>query len=144
MIDLGIPMKIMKWIRAFLFNRRAVAQVNNTKSSTVAMRQGLPQGSVLSPLLFLFINGLEGVIPEGIDKALFADDASVWSQDSDLNIAEQRVQIAVEAIYTWSLKKKMELNVLKSEVTFFSNDPKEAKWRPNISLERSGAGRSTT
>ena len=135
MLDLGIPMKIMKWVRAFLFNRRAVAQVNNTTSSSVAMRQGLPQGSVLSPLLFLFyINGLEGVIPEGVDKALFADDASVWAQDTDLKRAEQRVQLAVEAIYAWSLKKKMELNVLKSEATFFSNSSKEAQWSPKITL----------
>ena len=135
MLDLGIPMKIMKWVRAFLFNRRAVAQVNNTTSSSVAMRQGLPQGSVLSPLLFLFyINGLEGVIPEGVDKALFADDASVWAQDTDLKRAEQRVQLAVEAIYAWSLKKKMEINVLKSEATFFSNSSKEAQCSPKITL----------
>ena len=135
MIDLGVPMQIMLWVRAFLFNRRAVAQVNNTTSRSVPMRQGLPQGSVLSPLLFLFyINTMESVIPEDIDKALFADDASVWAQDTDLNRAAQRVQKAVEAILTWSNKKKMELNVLKSEVTFFSNDPKEASWRPNIML----------
>ena len=118
-----------------MFNRRAVVKVNTTNSASVPMRQGLPQGSVLSPLLFLFyINTLADVIPEDVDKGLFADDASVWAQDADLNVAADRVEHAVDAIYKWSQRKKMEINVLKSEITFFSNDPSEAGWRPHIKL----------
>ena len=135
MINMGCPMQIMRWVRAFLTNRTAQVLYNGAYSRTVLMCQGLPQGAVISPLLFLFfINGLETVIPEDVANAMFADDASIWTSHSDLNEANIRIQRALTAIEEWSKKKKMEINVTKSEVTFFSNCSHEAKWRPNLTL----------
>ena len=86
-----------------------------------------------SPLLFLFyINSLNEVIPGNTDIALFADDASVWAADEDLNQANRKVQLALDKVEAWSKSKKMDLNVQKSEATFFSPATKEAKWRPSL------------
>ena len=109
--------------------------INGTMSKRVRMKQGLPQGSVLSPLLFvIFINDIVDNIPEGVEAPLFADDASVYSMDEDLEVAQARVQVAVSAIERWSLDNKLDLNVTKSCTFFFSTHTGEAKWRPNITL----------
>ena len=60
---------------------------------------------------------------------------SFGTADSDLNRANNRIQECLEAVAEWSKRKKMNINVSKSEITFFSNDPKEAKWRPDIQLD---------
>ena len=135
MIDKGVPNQMVRWFRAFLQDRSAQVLYNGALSKKVFLRQGLPQGAVSSPLLFLFyINGLNEVIPENTDIALFADDASVWAADEDLNQANRKVQLALEKVEAWSRSKKMDLNVQKSEATFFSPATNEAKWRPTLSV----------
>jgi ribonuclease HI len=135
MIKKGVPAMFIKWIRAFLQCRTARVMYNGSLSKTVHLRQGLPQGAVLSPLLFLFfIDDLHQLIPDGVDIAMFADDASVWSEDPDLNRAAARIQEVAERIEEWSRKKKMMINVSKSEVAVFTNCTNEAKWRPNIKM----------
>ena len=59
MEEKGVPMKFLKWIDAFLANRLARVRFQDATSKVRVMRQGLPQGAVLSPLLFLlFIDNL--------------------------------------------------------------------------------------
>lgn len=138
MMDMGVPLQMVKWLHAFLSNRQAIVTYNSAHSRTVKLRQGLPQGAVLSPLLFLFyINGIVQTLDPSIESALFADDASIWVSDESLHKASAKLQTAVNAISEWSSRKKMELNVTKSEVTFFSTSSHEATWRPHISLNNS-------
>ena len=136
MIDLGLPMQFVKWISAFINRRTAQVKYNGVLSRKVVLQQGLPQGAVLSPLLFLFyINRLSEVIPADIDHAMFADDASIWAAHKDLNVLEAKLQRVIDIINEWSIKKKMTINTDKCEVTFFSTDSHEAKWRPNMKLD---------
>ena len=76
------------------------------------------------------------MIPENTDIALFADDASVWAADEDLNQANRKVQLALEKIEAWRKSKKMDLNVQKSEATLFSPATNKAKWRPSLFVNR--------
>ena len=91
---------------------------------------------MLSPLLFLFyINGLVKAIEEinnGVDHALFADDASIWTTRRDLKELQARLQETLKVIEEWSKRKKMELNPKKSEATFFTTDNHEASWSLDI------------
>ena len=135
LLDKKVPGQIIRWIRAFLTDRTAQVLYNGAYSRTVFLRQGLPQGAVSSPLLFLFfINSIYETIPDDVELALFADDASVWSSDTDLNRANRRVQTALDKILEWSAKKKMNINVSKSEATFFTPATNEAKWRPSLNV----------
>ena len=135
MIEIGVPMQMVLWFRSFLTDRRAQVLYNGSYSRDVLMCQGLPQGAVTSPLLFLFyINGLSEAIPGDVENALFADDASIWTSDCDLNKANTRLQRALNKIEEWSTGRKMDLNVSKSEVSFYSTSTKEAKWRPNLTV----------
>ena len=133
LIQLGCPMQMVRWFRRFLSDRTGQVRYNGALSRKKVIPQGLPQGAVSSPVLFLiYINGLVDVIPSDMEAALFADDASFWYANPDLNIANRKIQECMDAVVAWSTEKKMDINVEKSEITFFSTDTKEAKWRPNI------------
>ena len=133
--DLGVPAPMIRWIRAFLTTRTAEVCVNGTLSKRVRIKQGLPQGSVLSPILFLFfINDLVDDLPEGVMCSLFADDAAIYCSHTSLEEAQKLLQKAVTVVENWSIKNKLDLNISKSCTFFFSTDPGEAKWRPNINL----------
>jgi hypothetical protein len=133
--DLGVPLQMIRWISAFLQTRTAEALVNGTLSKRVRMKQGLPQGSVLSPLLFIiFINDILSEVPSSTESSLFADDAALYALDSNREAAEAKLQLAVSAVERWSILNKLDLNIKKSCTFFFSTDPGDATWRPNITL----------
>jgi len=135
MMELGIPMQFVHWVAAFLRTRTAEVMINGTLSKRVRMKQGLPQGSVLSPLLFvIFINDILKELPEDVIASLFADDAAVYAMDQKLVAAQDKLQKGVSAIEKWSIDNKLDLNLKKSCTYFFSTDSHEAKWRPNILL----------
>ena len=133
--DIGVPGPMVRWIRAFLQTRTAEVCVNGTLSSRVRMKQGLPQGSVLSPILFLlYINDLAKEIPDDVECSLFADDVAVYCSNPSLDEANKQLQKAVTAVEEWSGRNKLDLNLSKSCTYFFSTDTGEASWRPDITL----------
>ncbi len=73
----GLPISFANWLRDFLSNRTARAQINDERVDSAPLRQGHPQGAVLSPLLFfLYIDKLRSIVPETVKGTLFADDVS--------------------------------------------------------------------
>ena len=94
--------------------------------------QGLPQGSVLAPLLFLFyINTLAPRLPKENTNSFFADDITILSEAKTLKEAEKKIQKAVDIVAAWAKEYKMDLST-KSEIGFFTTNDKEAKWRPKV------------
>ena len=74
MLNSGIPPTFIYWIRSFLIDRRGRVQLFNVFSSSHRFTQGLLQGSVLAPLLFLFyMNDLATTLNNDAVIALFAD-----------------------------------------------------------------------
>ena len=75
----GIRGNLYKWTKSYLYNRQARVCVDGKTSRKVLLRQGVPQGGVLSPTLFiLFINDLMVELPKGVYAALYADDLVLW------------------------------------------------------------------
>ena len=135
MIDKGVPLAIVKWCWSFLADRRAMVRLDGITGKSMKMHQGVLQGSVLSPLFFLFyIDGVREVIPEGVNISLYADDIAIWAQDSDKTKAQDMVQEAINKIANWSTSYKLALNPGKCEVNLFSTSPNDAKWTPVIKM----------
>ena len=127
MPDTGIPSTFICWIRSFFNDRRTRVQLFNVFSSSRRFTQGLPQGSILAPLLFLFyINNLASSLNVDAVIALFADDVSILTTARRKEDVEVAAQSVVNSVVTWSQEWKLNLNADKSEVYPFSTWPKTA------------------
>ncbi|CAF1011978.1 unnamed protein product [Brachionus calyciflorus] len=77
--SLNIGWNIKKWIESFLENRNFKVKVKNASSSIKNISCGLPQGSCLSPTLFIiYFSGIAKVIKELVHHAIYADDLVIW------------------------------------------------------------------
>ena len=143
MKDKGVPMSFILWIWGFLQNRSARVRFNGSLGRSVKLRQGLPQGAVLSPILFLFyINNLADILPQDTLNSLFADDVATAATRRSFLDAQTAVQKTVDVVSKWAKEWKVQLNATKSEVSFFSNSTKDKDpiinkkpWLPTISID---------
>ena len=95
----------------------------------------LPQGSVLSPLLFvLYINGLFGNFSESTMFSAYADDLALACRGRKKEDVALRMQAEVDKVVSWSQQARLPLNAAKCEVAFFILDNAEAQWRPKITI----------
>lgn len=112
----GITGNVLNWIKGFLSNRLQCVRVEDQCSSWKPVKSGVPQGSVLGPILFvIFINDM----PEAVKSMclLFADDAKLFRNvnlrdDTDIKI----LQTDVDSLTTWSRKWQLAFNVDKCKV----------------------------
>jgi hypothetical protein len=107
----GIGGKTNSWIKAFLSCRSQKVSVNGTHSSPIAVTSGVPQGSVLGPILFLlYINDIADTINSPM--RLFADDSIIFREihthDDHLALQEDINQVS-----KWASQWKMAFNVKK-------------------------------
>ena len=118
---LGIGGKIGSWIYAFITNRVQQVLVAGARSRPCDVISGVPQGSVLGPLLFLI---LIGDIDRGLSEAFlssFADDTRNGSaMDSTSDI--QALQADLDTVYQWTHVNNMELNASKFECLRYGNN----------------------
>ena len=110
----GIRGKVLKWIEEFLSGREQYVIVNGEKSSSGRVTSGIPQGTVLGPLLFVvYINDiLENVTSDGF---LFADDTKIFRAITSKNDA-LHLQSDIDTLTRWSEKWGMEFNREKCHV----------------------------
>ena len=113
---LGIRDPLLSWFRSYLYKRRHRVVIDGFASEWLPVTSGVPQGSVLGPLLFLlYINDMPEVISQGSYLPLFADDSKCFRVI--FNASDQdRLQEDLNALYDWSIKWGMEFNVEKCKV----------------------------
>jgi hypothetical protein len=145
MLRKRVPIHYVQWIQGFLSNRQERVRLNRAYSRTWIMWEGIPQGSVLAPLLFLFvIDDLQNRLPKGVHSSLFADDSALGVDSPRKEDAVPVLQEGVREVYQWARAKKLTLNLKKCEVFFFSADPHEAKWQPVVEVEGTQLGFNPT
>ena len=77
---IGIRGKILNWIADFLKDRTFQVHIDNSSSSKYKITSGVPQGSILGPILFLiYVNELPEIIPKDICIKMYADDVKLYN-----------------------------------------------------------------
>ena len=96
----GITGNLLQWIKAFLTGRKQRAAVNGSLSEWINVLSGIPQGSVLGPILFvLFINDLPDIVRSSV--FLFADDTKIYRRISSMEDREV-LQSDLTKLQDWS------------------------------------------
>ena len=129
LIHYGIGDPILSWIKGFLSNRKQRVIVNGSKSKVFDVISGVPQGSVLGPILFnIFINSL-------VDKAgtanlfLYADDLKIFKEISSEEDAES-LQEDLYKLYNWTQYSLLRLHPDKCVVMRYTMNAKNTEIKP--------------
>ena len=121
----GIRGRMLEWISQFLRGRTQAVSVNGTLSDTTPVISGVPQGSVLGPLLFLvFINDVTADLPTGVRIKLFADDCKLYvafTREQDCSI----LSLALDSVFAWLATWQLKLSIEKCAVLHIGkNNPR--------------------
>src|SRR5437870_2173172 len=110
---LGISGSLLAALSSYLDSRTQQVKIQEALSDTVLIKSGVPQGSVLGPVLFvIYINELGKLFPEPIKSKYFADDAKMYSQITssvDLNNS----QGSLDMLSTWANSWQLSISVNK-------------------------------
>ena len=121
----GIRGPMHSWFKSYLSHRSQYVNINNIQSTLESVDYGVPQGSVLGPLLFLlYINDI-GFIP-GLDvnPKNFADDTNIFVCSPNLSELNHKCQRTIDIISGWMLANRLTVNCDKTNYMLFS----PSKW----------------
>ncbi len=120
----GVRGRTLDWIGSFLGDRTQSVVLNNQRSSESKVTSGVPQGTVLGPLLFLvYINDLPDVITPGTTARLFADDCALYRKIE--NEEDQAIlQNDLDKLVEWEQKWLMEFHPTKCQLVHITHRKK--------------------
>jgi ribonuclease HI len=135
MTMLGIRGNMLRTIHSFLSDRRITTRLANHKSTAIPVADGLPQGAVLSPLLFLiYINDLPEALPGAVETPIFADDCCVYVTSKDDREIQGLLNTAIGRFWQWTTQWKLTLSPAKTQAILFTLSTKP----PEIDLHIAG------
>jgi hypothetical protein len=119
-VSYGISGTVHNWFKSYLDGRRQYVRCGSTNSTTTTVLFGVPQGSVLGPILFLLYTAdlLELVETHGFRPHLYADDTQILGtcRPGDTAQLRSRVSACVGDVGLWMCSNRLQLNTAKTEV----------------------------
>ena len=117
----GFCGSLLHWFDDYLTNRTQRVVINGSCSDWLPVHSGVPQGSILGPLLFLFfINDMSEAVAPETTLALFADDSKVFRQIRSVHDSTQ-LQSDLDSLLAWSIKWKLKFNIGKCKILSINN-----------------------
>jgi len=121
MIKMGITGNVINWFSSYLTNRKQVVSFKNTTSSEQIVDNGVPQGTILGPILFLiYINDLCKIINK-CEIQLFADDTMLYISGKDIKKMMLIMNLELENVNVWLRNNYLCINTEKSKFIIFRN-----------------------
>ena len=112
----GISSIELKWFESYLFNREQQCSINEQLSSKKTITCGVPQGSILGPLLFLsYINDLPECL-RSTTPCMYADDTQIFSSSYDANGLVVKLNSDLARVRNWLIENKLQIHPSKSKL----------------------------
>ena len=137
----GITGSVLKWVESYLTNRSQFVKIGGSASQDTFLSAGVPQGSVLGPLLFCsYVSSLQTVVPDGILFHQYADDTQLYCSVSTNNFLADvgALQNCTDVIEYWFLTNEMLLNADKSDALLVSTSQQANKLQPDARVMVAG------
>ena len=116
----------LSWFKSYLSTRTQKVSIKHSKSDTENITCGVPQGSILGPLLFLiFINDLPLKLQNIVASTdLYADDTTIYDIQYDKQVLENNLQRSLVLLQQWCKENGMLINTDKTKVMFITSRQK--------------------
>ena len=132
----GIRGTALKWFESYLSDRKQYVYHNGESSKLKDVTCGVPQGSVLGPLLFLlYINDLPN-ISKVLDFFLFADDTNIYCEANTLEELQIIINKELKELRTWLIVNRLSLNIDKTNFVIFHPYNKPVKQKITLKLHK--------
>ena len=128
----GIRGIALEWFKSYLCNRKQFTVIGGTSSSVNCITCGVPQGSVLGPILFLlYINDFNNC-SSILKFNIFADDSNLFHTDDNLLKLETTINNELKYVFDWLCANKLSLSIEKTNFVLFH--PHQKKHTSSIIL----------
>ena len=117
LVKMGFSGNLLSWLKSYLSNRYQCVVLDGVTSSMLKVTSGVPQGSILGPLLFLiYINDLPEVLKHS-SALLFADDTKIYRM-CNVNCVDdcKKLQCDLDALLSWCTKWRLNVNIAKCKI----------------------------
>ena len=125
--DNGVRELELKWFESYLSGRKQATKIDGTTSDFANVSVGVPQGSILGPLLFIiFINSLPLSITSipGTKISMYADDTMIMFDGTTPDNIESDMVNGINQVIQWLINHKLTLNVSKTKFMIFGSRPR--------------------
>ena len=132
----GVRGVALNWFNDYLSCRKQYVSYESVESSLLPIKCGVPQGSILGPLLFLlYVNDISNSTTS-LQYILFADDTNVFSSNSDFQSLQRILNTELPKLSTWFKSNKLSLNLKKTNfIHFQSRKNKNDNPQPEIIID---------
>ena len=126
---------VIRWLSSYLRGRHAFCRYSEATSTCHAVRAGVPQGSVISPILFNFF---VANYPENVElHTTYADDVHAAQSSIRPQEAADALTVHAESVGEWAEERGLQISAPKSFVTLFTSDTNQSHLHPIVTLNNS-------
>lgn len=120
LVDMNIKGHMLHFISNFLKNRNFNIILENSRSTRFTQANGVPQGEVLSPCLFIIVlTSLANIIPKNVNYLLYADDLTIYFSSHSISSIKKQLLKTLNNIEKWSKKSGFTFSTLKTKAIHF-------------------------
>ena len=115
--DLEMSESTIKWVKSYLSNRKQITKFQHFTSEEEEITSGIPQGSILGPLMFVcFTNDFSKSFDASLKIMSYADDTQIIVDDENIENLKLKIKSAIDNAQKWYRENTMKMNVGKTEI----------------------------